>query len=86
MNTDTAAALSPLLVDAAEAARLCGVSRATWFGWQAAGMIPRPVIRRGRVRRWAVSEITAWLNAGAPSAERWQLLRKARGNESFGPA
>ncbi len=72
----------PLLMDAAGAAALCAVSRATWFQWQAAGLIPPPVLRRGRVVRWARMEIAAWVGAGCPSADVWRTIRAER--EGFG--
>lgn len=66
------AAMEPLLLDAAQAAALCSVSRATWFAWQSAGFAPLPVLRRGRVVRWRRDELTAWVAAGCPIRNRWQ--------------
>ena len=77
MAGDTAtigAAPAPLLVDAAQAAALCGVSRATWFSWQAAGRVPAPALRAGRVVRWSVDEVRRWIEAGCPSVERFAVL------------
>jgi predicted DNA-binding transcriptional regulator AlpA len=73
-NASTIAAPAPLLLDAAGAAALCGVSRATWFGWQAAGQIPVAVLRRGRVVRWSYAEIVAWIAAGCPARDRWRAV------------
>ena len=70
----TIAASAPLLVDAADAAALCGVSRATWFSMQSCGAIPAAVLRRGRVVRWSYAEIVAWIAAGCPARDRWAVL------------
>ena len=70
--------LMPLLLDAQACADLCRVSRATWFAWQAGGLIPLPIIRRGRIVRWRRLEIESWILAGAPSRDRWDVLRGAR--------
>ncbi|MEZ6050377.1 MAG: hypothetical protein R3C02_03160 [Planctomycetaceae bacterium] len=35
--------LSPLMIDASEAARLIGVSKATWARMDSAGKVPAPV-------------------------------------------
>jgi predicted DNA-binding transcriptional regulator AlpA len=43
----------------------------------AAGRIP-PGFRLGRARRWLRSEVDAWLQAGAPDAEAWAKIKKAR--------
>ncbi len=75
---DSNRAPAPMLLDASQAAALCGVSRATWFAWQAAGQIPSPVLRRGRVVRWDRREIEAWCAAGCPARDRWQVLKGAR--------
>ena len=73
-----APAIEPLLVDAATAARLCGVSRATWYSWQASGAIPAAILRRGRIVRWRRSEIESWIAAGCPARDRWQAMKGTR--------
>ncbi len=71
----TTVPVTAILLDARAAAKLCGVSRATWFSWQAAGLIPLPTLRRGRVVRWLRSEIEAWCKAGCPAHDRWQAMK-----------
>ncbi len=66
-----------LLLDAAGAARLCGVSRTTWFAMVAAGRVPPAALRHGRVVRWSRDELAAWIAAGCPAADRWSTERKA---------
>ena len=68
----------PLLIDALECARLCGVSRVTWFAWQASGAIPAAVLRRGRVVRWSRQEVERWIAAGCPARDRWAVIRGAK--------
>jgi prophage regulatory protein len=64
--------LTPLMVDAAEAARLIGVSKATWNRWDSAGRIPAPVRLSPGCVRWRVSELTTWIAAGCPRRTDWQ--------------
>jgi predicted DNA-binding transcriptional regulator AlpA len=68
---------APLLVDAREAARLCGVSRATWWALHSSGRVPLPV-RLGRRTLWAAMELTAWTESGCPPRDRWQAMKGAR--------
>lgn len=69
--------LAPLVVDAKRLAKLlcCGVR--TVRTWDAAGKLPVPIRIGGRVV-WRVSEVRAWLDAGAPDRETWVALRAAR--------
>ncbi|QNN24941.1 helix-turn-helix domain-containing protein [Planctomycetales bacterium ZRK34] len=60
--------IAPLLVTAEEAARLCGVSRATWFKMRAADRVPAPVHLGGSVR-WRTDDLRRWVAAGCPSRE-----------------
>ena len=70
---------APLAVDAATAARMCGISPAHWHTLLAGGRAPAG-LRLGRRRLWAVSELSAWISAGAPSVERWAALRREGGH------
>jgi predicted DNA-binding transcriptional regulator AlpA len=72
-----AAAVAPLLVRAPEAARLCGVSRATWHRLAAAGRTPAPV-RLGGAVLWRVDELRAWTEAGCPDRRTWDVLHSAQ--------
>ena len=63
----------PLAVDAAGAARLCGLSRSKWFELDSAGKVPRALRFAGdRCPRWVVSELHEWLRAGAPPRDQWE--------------
>jgi predicted DNA-binding transcriptional regulator AlpA len=64
----------PLLIPDTAAAALCGVSRASWHRWRAAGKIP-PAVRLGRKLLWRRAEIIAWVDVGCPDARTWQAIR-----------
>jgi len=66
--------IAPLAVDATKAAKLIGVSTAHFWVMLASGQIP-PGFRLGRRRLWAVAELQAWILAGAPTADRWRVIR-----------
>lgn len=69
--------LSPLVVDCRRLARLLGAGYRTVRGWDAAGRLPAPIRIGGRVL-WRVSDIRAWLAAGAPDRETWAAMTAAR--------
>ncbi len=81
VDTDPAAgpvaAPVPLAVDAKGLTALLPVGLRTVRTWDAAGKLPRPVRIGGRVV-WLVSEIRAWLDAGAPPRDVWERTRAAR--------
>jgi predicted DNA-binding transcriptional regulator AlpA len=71
--------IEPLLVPAPEAARLCGVSEATWFRLKAAGKTPAPV-KLGRVL-YRVEDLKLWVALGCPDRKTFEA-RKAAENGS----
>jgi predicted DNA-binding transcriptional regulator AlpA len=75
--TATAGAMPALLIDAREAARLCGVCRAHWLRMQSAGRVPAPV-RLGRRTLWRAAELAAWTEANCPGRDVWETLKEAR--------
>jgi len=63
-------------LDATDAARLLGVSRAAFYQLDNCGQIPSGItIGTGSIRRWLRSELLAWLKCGAPSRAQWQHQR-----------
>ena len=72
---------APLLVDAAEAARLCHISRTLWFSLLASGRAPKG-IRLGKCRRWYVEELKRWCAAGCPPRNRWELVKETGASAS----
>jgi predicted DNA-binding transcriptional regulator AlpA len=77
-----AANLPPLLVRRKVAARLCGVSVASWDRLHAAGKTPQPV-RLGAALVWRIAELRAWTAAGCPPLSewraQWEALQKRQG-------
>jgi predicted DNA-binding transcriptional regulator AlpA len=79
IETAPAAQVTPLLVDAREAAALCGIGRTLWLQLASAGRVPMPV-RLGRRTLWRAEELAEWVAAGCPARDRWTALReKPRG-------
>ena len=76
--TDAAstASVDSLLLDAREAAAICGVSRSHWLAMHSAGRVPLPV-RLGRAVRWRRDELRQWIEAGCPGRDRWTAARGA---------
>lgn len=64
-----------VLITAAEAARLCGLGRSTWWRLHSSGQVPMPV-KVGRATRWLRSEVLRWIEAGCPSRARWETLKE----------
>ena len=62
----------PLLLTARQAAAICGKSARTWGSWDAAARIPQPV-RIGRSTLWRADELRAWVAAGCPRREEWEM-------------
>ena len=65
---------APVLLTAADVARLLSVTVRHVRSLDASGRLPRP-IRLGRAVRWSRSELLAWIDAGAPSRDRWEATR-----------
>ena len=64
---------NPVLLLGAEAtAKSLGISRAGFYSLHSAGKVPAPR-RLGRRVLWSVEEMRAWVNAGMPSREKWQI-------------
>ena len=68
-------ASSSLILTAAEAAALFRKAIRTWRTWDSSGKIPRP-IRIGRSVFWRQEEIDAWVAAGCPDREAWELRNR----------
>jgi prophage regulatory protein len=67
--------VEPLLLTATEAARLCGVSEATWYRMASGARTPAPIrLSRGCVR-WRLDELRDWIAAGCPDRRTWEARR-----------
>jgi predicted DNA-binding transcriptional regulator AlpA len=64
------------LVNAREAARLCGVGRSLWLQLNSSGRTPAP-IHLGRRILWNRDELIRWCGAGCQSRDRWETLKEA---------
>jgi predicted DNA-binding transcriptional regulator AlpA len=64
----------PLLLTAAEAASLFRIKLRTLRTWDTMGHIPQPV-RIGRRIFWRPNELKAWVAAGCPDREMWEVLK-----------
>ena len=65
-----------LLLRAAEASRLCAISKVTWHRWDSAGRIPQG-LKIGGAKVWRRAELEAWILAGTPDRVRWQAIQTA---------
>ncbi len=73
--TQTSTSSDQLVLTPTDAARVLGVSRATFFKMHSAGKLPLPVYLTSRCPRWSRAELVAWLEAGAPDRLTWQRLK-----------
>ena len=72
-----------LAIPASEVAKLLNISERHVWALNSSGRLPRP-IRLGRRVLWSRAEIAAWIEAGAPTRDRWEQIKQpamARGNE-----
>jgi predicted DNA-binding transcriptional regulator AlpA len=67
---------TPQLVSIAYLSAMLDISRSKLFDMRASGQLPR-AIKIGRLTRWRLSDIEAWINAGCPRQEKFEALRKA---------
>ena len=63
----------PKLLNASALARCLSVSVRQAHRMNRAGLVPTP-LRIGRCVRWRSDEISRWLQCGAPSRERWEIM------------
>ena len=64
-----------LLLKAAEAAAVLGMSRGKFLQLDNQGAVPEPV-RFGKAVRWPRSELAAWVNAGCPDRGTWKSRKE----------
>lgn len=69
------AALSPIAT--AKPWQSVACSRSQWYQLLRSGRTPLPVARLGTRRPvWLISELAAWLQAGAPDRQTWELMKQ----------
>ncbi len=64
-----------LLIDVREAAELLGIGTRTVWRLHSGGRIPAP-IRLGGAVRWRRAELLAFVEAGCPTREKWELRKR----------
>lgn len=69
----------PLLLSAAETARMLGIGRTALYALHSSGRLPLPVKLGGRVL-WRRDEISAWVSCEppCPNREKWELLKRQK--------
>lgn len=70
--------VAPLLIDAAEAARMLSLTVSRFHSLRSAGQIPLPVFQQGRTVRWLADELRRWCEAGCPPQDRWKVESKGQ--------
>jgi predicted DNA-binding transcriptional regulator AlpA len=55
---------------------VCGVSRAQWYKLSNSGRTPLPVRLGTRRPVYLLSELEAWLQAGAPPRDQWERQKR----------
>jgi len=66
-----------MLIDAREAALLCGISRSAWYKAVSSGKAPPPVKILSSAR-WLLDEVKAWIMARCPPYSKWKIEREGK--------
>lgn len=64
----------------AELARMMGISARHLWNMDRDGRIGPTPLKLGKSRRWNLSDVRAWLDAGAPSRAEWQARKRNGGD------
>lgn len=70
-----------LLVNAFDAADMCGIGKSQWYGLVASGRAPAP-IKLGRKSLWHKDELKDWIKAGCPAQRIWESMKKKKGGNA----
>lgn len=70
-----AAAGGGLFLNAKALAREMGCSLRTLRRHELEGKVLEP-IRMGRTKKWAITEVVAWIEAGCPNSRNWAWMRR----------
>ncbi len=55
---------------------VCAISRAQWFKLAASGRTPLPIRLGTRRPVYLISDLEAWLKAGAPPRDQWERAKR----------
>ena len=69
------ATVERLAIPASKVAELLNVSERHVWALNSSDRLPQP-IRLGRRVLWSRAEIAAWLEAGAPTRDRWEQIKQ----------
>ena len=68
------------LLTAKDAAKLCRLSKRSWFRLSSAGKIPAPVRIGGSVR-WRQNDIEDYITWNCPDRKTFETMKQARGEK-----
>jgi excisionase family DNA binding protein len=66
-----------------DVARILGIHRVTAQRWLDSGRLPRPIRLGRRAIRWPPEEFHAWIGAGCPVREKWEMLREGKSGDEL---
>ena len=61
------------LLTAAQAWKMCNLSKSAWYKARASNRIPAPV-KIGGALRWRRDELKRWIAAGCPTRTAWERI------------
>ncbi|MFC1739247.1 helix-turn-helix transcriptional regulator [Planctomycetota bacterium] len=64
------------LLSAADCARMCGISRRSWFRFVASAKVPA-CVRVGASPRWVRKTLERWIELGCPGRKTFEAMEKA---------
>ncbi|KPJ65379.1 MAG: hypothetical protein AMJ43_10860 [Coxiella sp. DG_40] len=76
MNTQTTQTYQTLTATAKDAAKICRLSKRSWFRLNSCGKVPAPVKIGGSVR-WRLSDIKLWLEWNCPDRKTFEAMQQA---------
>ncbi len=77
MTANQQTLVEPLLLSTNETAKMLSVSIRLVQALNASGRIPLPV-KLGRRTLWVADELRAWIAAGTPPREKWQIIKETK--------
>ncbi len=66
----------PLLLTARDLARMIKISEREVWRMRDCGKLPAPIEFGPKMIRWSKEEINAWIEAGCPKRQSWDLIRQ----------
>ncbi len=64
----------PILLSAADCARMCGIGRRSWFRYVAGGKTPA-CIRLNTNPKWHREDIELWISMGCPDRKTFEAMK-----------